>query len=137
MRLSAALVEMAGAAASCPVVEPPQAVATTARTSAKRKELLMTGASGHCYRCEVGGEGGIRTPGPLSRSTVFKTAALNHSATSPGESILPRGPRGRRDALEAAHERAQGIGNHHRPVRLLEVFQNRDQGAANGETRAV
>src|SRR4051812_6671011 len=30
-----------------------------------------------------GGEEGIRTPGTLSSSTVFKTAALNHSATSP------------------------------------------------------
>jgi hypothetical protein len=30
-----------------------------------------------------GGEEGIRTPGSLSASTVFKTAALNHSATSP------------------------------------------------------
>jgi hypothetical protein len=32
---------------------------------------------------KVGGEEGIRTPGSLSTSTVFKTAALNHSATSP------------------------------------------------------
>jgi hypothetical protein len=30
-----------------------------------------------------GGEGGIRTPGTRKRSTVFKTAAFNHSATSP------------------------------------------------------
>ena len=30
-----------------------------------------------------GGERGIRTPGSLSTSTVFKTAALNHSAISP------------------------------------------------------
>lgn len=29
------------------------------------------------------GSGGIRTPGPLSRTTVFKTVALNHSATLP------------------------------------------------------
>ena len=32
-----------------------------------------------------GGETGIRTPGTLSRSTVFKTAAFDHSATSPSE----------------------------------------------------
>ena len=39
-------------------------------------------AFGGCEnRC--GGEEGIRTPGSLSTSTVFKTAALNHSATSP------------------------------------------------------
>ena len=31
----------------------------------------------------VGGERGIRTPGTLSGSTVFKTAAFNHSAISP------------------------------------------------------
>ncbi len=30
-----------------------------------------------------GGEGGIRTPGPRKRTTVFKTAAFDHSATSP------------------------------------------------------
>ena len=30
-----------------------------------------------------GGGGGIRTPGTLARSTVFKTAAFNHSATPP------------------------------------------------------
>ena len=36
------------------------------------------------YRAPDGfGEEGIRTPGSLSTSTVFKTAALNHSATSP------------------------------------------------------
>jgi hypothetical protein len=30
-----------------------------------------------------GGEGGIRTHGGLAPTAVFKTAALNHSATSP------------------------------------------------------
>ncbi len=30
-----------------------------------------------------GGGGGIRTPGTFARSTVFKTAAFNHSATPP------------------------------------------------------
>ena len=29
------------------------------------------------------GEGGIRTPGTVSSTVVFKTTALNHSATSP------------------------------------------------------
>lgn len=29
------------------------------------------------------GEGGIRTPGRLAPTTVFKTAAIDHSATSP------------------------------------------------------
>src|SRR5689334_5092561 len=30
-----------------------------------------------------GGEGGIRTPGTLPGTPVFKTGAINHSATSP------------------------------------------------------
>src|SRR3954453_21131430 len=30
-----------------------------------------------------GGEGGIRTPGTFSGTPVFKTGAINHSATSP------------------------------------------------------
>src|ERR1700729_3495152 len=33
---------------------------------------------------ESGGEGGIRTPDTLSGMPVFKTGAINHSATSPG-----------------------------------------------------
>jgi hypothetical protein len=32
---------------------------------------------------EIGGQGGIRTHGKLSPTTVFKTVALNHSATCP------------------------------------------------------
>ena len=31
----------------------------------------------------AGGEGGIRTPGRVSPTPVFKTGAINHSATSP------------------------------------------------------
>ena len=43
-----------------------------------------------------GGEGGIRTPGTLSGTPVFKTGAINHSATSPDlfqfyhNGVLPR-----------------------------------------------
>ena len=33
------------------------------------------------------GEWGIRPPGPLSGPTVFKTAAINHSATSPNYKV--------------------------------------------------
>ena len=33
---------------------------------------------------DSGGGGGIRTHGTLTRSTVFKTAAFDHSATPPG-----------------------------------------------------
>ena len=35
----------------------------------------------------LGGGGGIRTPGTLSGSPVFKTGALNHSTTPPGVSV--------------------------------------------------
>ena len=38
-----------------------------------------------------GGEGGIRTHGGIATTAVFKTAALNHSATSPGRAILADG----------------------------------------------
>lgn len=33
------------------------------------------------------GAGGIRTPETLSGSAVFKTAAINHSATAPGGNV--------------------------------------------------
>ena len=35
----------------------------------------------------AGGEGGIRTPDTLSGMPVFKTGAINHSATSPTLSV--------------------------------------------------
>jgi hypothetical protein len=35
-----------------------------------------------------GGEGGIRTPDTLSGMPVFKTGAINHSATSPSITVL-------------------------------------------------
>ena len=34
---------------------------------------------------KFGGEGGIRTHGTVAGTLVFKTRALNHSTTSPGE----------------------------------------------------
>ena len=34
------------------------------------------------------GEKGIRTPGPVARTTVFKTAAFDHSAISPGAKVV-------------------------------------------------
>ena len=34
-----------------------------------------------------GGELGIRTPGTFNSSTVFKTAAIDHSASSPGSKV--------------------------------------------------
>jgi hypothetical protein len=37
-----------------------------------------------------GGELGIRTPGTFNSSTVFKTAAIDHSANSPGAKVQNR-----------------------------------------------
>jgi hypothetical protein len=37
-----------------------------------------------------GGEGGIRTPDTLSGMPVFKTGAINHSATSPATRVYQR-----------------------------------------------
>src|SRR5437868_4116082 len=77
-----------------------------------------------------GGERGIRTPGTLPGSTVFKTAALNHSAISPQQTRRASTPacvpglRPGRDHLETIHERAQRRRHHHRPVRLLVVLQD-------------
>ena len=39
---------------------------------------------------QTGGQGGIRTHGELPPTTVFKTVALNHSATCPRESAVRR-----------------------------------------------
>lgn len=36
---------------------------------------------------QFGGELGIRTPGTFNSSTVFKTAAIDHSASSPGTKV--------------------------------------------------
>ena len=38
----------------------------------------------------AGGGGGIRTPGTLASSTVFKTAAFNHSATPPAQAHISK-----------------------------------------------
>ena len=38
-----------------------------------------------CYLCFGSGGGGIRTHGALADTLVFKTRALNHSTTPPGE----------------------------------------------------
>src|SRR5262249_25643176 len=58
---------------------------------------LKTSRAADLAEGEIGGERGIRTPGPLSKPTVFKTAALNHSA------ISPRGGRGQRPAAPSAN----------------------------------
>ena len=45
----------------------------------RHKKKSLTSKSGFL----IGGEAEIRTLGGVAPSTVFKTAALNHSATSP------------------------------------------------------
>jgi hypothetical protein len=43
------------------------------------------------FDIEIGGELGIRTPGTFHSSTVFKTAAIDHSANSPATKVQIRG----------------------------------------------
>ena len=54
-----------------------------------------------------GGEGGIRTPGGLSPTAVFKTAAIDHSATPPALSGFPplAYPRGRAGGTRTPNRR--------------------------------
>jgi hypothetical protein len=49
----------------------------------------IRGAPGVCRAnpYTLGGEAGIRTLGPISGTTVFKTVPLNHSGTSPDKII--------------------------------------------------
>ena len=53
------------------------------------KDIIVTvgqcvGQSSEMYSSvNSGGEGGIRTPGTLTRTLVFKTSTFNHSVTSP------------------------------------------------------
>ena len=44
---------------------------------------VLDHATATAARPMTGGKGGIRTHGGLAPTAVFKTAALNHSATSP------------------------------------------------------
>ena len=47
----------------------------------RNREALPSAQS--VRQCRDGGQGGIRTHGGLAPTAVFKTAALNHSATCP------------------------------------------------------
>ena len=47
------------------------------------KRIDMAGKPFGPTAVKAGGEGGIRTHGAVARTLVFKTSALNHSATSP------------------------------------------------------
>jgi hypothetical protein len=72
-----------------------------------------------------GGEEGIRTPGAREGSTVFKTAAIDHSATSPVFLFY------RLNAVLAAHERPQDLWNLNRAVHLLVIFEHGNKRAAH------
>jgi hypothetical protein len=63
-----------------------QVVRFTSGKSEVRKPRFSGGLLAVARACSVqkSGWGGIRTPGTLSRTAVFKTAALVHSATHPG-----------------------------------------------------
>src|SRR5262245_8119893 len=69
------------------------------------------------------GEGGIRTPGAVSRTAVFKTAALSHSATSPASSA-PFGRRHsisrRRSVCRVSGRFAYPVSDHDPPPRMFE-----------------
>jgi hypothetical protein len=53
----------------------------------KKKSLHLICRLLMYYCIETGGELGIRTPGTFHSSTVFKTAAIDHSASSPGTKV--------------------------------------------------
>ena len=50
----------------------------------------MSRRNSHYLRTNSGGEGGIRTPDRVSPMPVFKTGAINRSATSPFITVLLR-----------------------------------------------
>ena len=56
----------------------------------------------------VCGERGIRTPGPVARTTVFKTAAIDHSAISPLTLPGCRPPK-HRSPLRSRHQNSQRV----------------------------
>ncbi len=53
------------------------------RAKAHGRLKFQAAAGGTPYRMGHGGGRGIRTPVPLSRETVFKTAGFNHSPIPP------------------------------------------------------
>ena len=65
-------------------------------------------ASGAFVSHPIHGVGEIRTHGPVARSAVFKTAALNHSATTPeGGKLFRRSEGGQAGTVERV-ERVEG-----------------------------
>ena len=61
----------------------------------------------YCYYLVIGGEGGIRTPGPPEGTTDFESAPFGHSGTSPGAGRTSRA-RGRivgKSSVDSYHAR--------------------------------
>ncbi len=56
----------------------------------KEKPVIVRFTGFVDFDIEIGGELGIRTPGTFHSSTVFKTAAIDHSANSPGTKVQNR-----------------------------------------------
>ena len=80
-----------------------------------------------------GGERGIRTPGGLAPTLVFKTRAINHSAISPGSALAPASWASTRNA---SSRKRRPIRFGRRPQDPALKTQNSDPPAP-GRTRAV
>ena len=99
-----------------------------------------------CIRCRSNKKEWRRerdsNPRARSEPTVFKTAALNHSAISPCEQRVRTHELANPlnlaclDHRCAVHEWTERIRNHHGPVGLLIVLEHRDQRAPDGESRS-
>src|SRR5690349_8764128 len=85
---------------------------------------------------------GFEPPDPFEPA-VFKTAALNHSATPPSvreacvRYAVPRRTSTSSDAVDATHVRPEGGGHPHGAVGLHVVLEDRDQRAADREPGSV
>jgi hypothetical protein len=60
-----------------------QGLQSTSYTAITRSQRSCKSSPATVFAGATGGGGGIRTHGTLSRTSVFKTGALNHSATPP------------------------------------------------------
>ena len=71
-------------------------VAADAATSrGAQGQRRRPGVRAHCRSPACGGEGGIRTHGPLTRSRALQARLIDHSSTSPPAALKTRPRRGR------------------------------------------
>ncbi len=86
----------------------PSAVRQNADKNRINKGVFLTLSAHMSIVSDYGGEGGIRTPGPLARSAIFETAPFDHSGTSPsGIAILYFQPQPPGSGLVRLHHIAQ------------------------------